>query len=719
MTPISQLKAIETVKAMTQPQTFVEVFPILLENLSPLTAYRVQLDTDDPHVVQAARGFGGKLAYRLRAALHGSWVWVGSRLLTDTPPNPARLIMAVENARREQGALYKHLDSIEEDFGWEATAETLANYVVRGPLAALEGRISEALAATAFPLRNARVEREHRARAWVVDHQPALSLSVVSRLIYEPPLQTYIEGLDKVTQLVGLWVSDKTSRLQGEILKVVGQVDEHRERLIGLSQRDAMRAIIAQAPDDHWVLRVQAGRNEYDYVTDALQLLIRLEDMDRFDVTPAHMEKALHLKPGLRAEMVKVVSNVIKEAGLIGSAYSVQNAPHLFRESARTANMQYTPNRVRPYDAAQAGAHVQTLGLHRRLPRFDEHPVRVTVINALAEGVGDFMIALGRAMEREFSFRLEIVRERNMRVVSQANLESAVRLMQKEQFDVVLVFLPDEIEGADDDGVEARYAKAQTIGRGLPCLTIHESTLNKPETMYNIITGILARAGNVPYLLETPPDYTDLIVGLDWVTERRKDAEHLIGMSRIYGADGRLLRYIVAAGKVEAGEGIPESVLARLLPPTFMEGSTVILHHDGVYGREALRALGSWEAEIDATFYPVEIVQGGVPRLYALQGRKIDPAPRGTTFRLNNCEAFLLSSTSPYDSTPQPIHIRAEAPLTIETAIQSVLHMTLFHYGALKTPKLPVTIHNAEFITQGIARGVFPEDAEGSVAFWL
>lgn len=704
---------------MTQAQTFVEVFPILLENLPPLTAYRVQIDTDDPAVVQAARGFGGKLAYRLRAALPGNWVWVNSRLLTDTPPNPARLIMAVENARREQSTLYKHLDSIEEDFGWAATPEAIASYVVRGPLAMLEGRISEALASTTFPLRNARVEREHRARAWVVDHHPALSLSVVSRLIYEPSLQTYAEGLDKITQLAGLWVSDKTSRLQGEILKVVGQVEEHRERLIGLSQRESMRHIIANAPGDHWVLRVQAGRNEYDYVADALQLLIRLEDVHRFDVTPAHMEKALHLKPGLRAEMVKVVSNVIKEAGIIGNAYSVQNAPHLFHESARSANMQYTPNRVRPYEPSQVGAHVQSLGLHRRLPRFDEHPVRVTVINALTENVGDFLIALSRAMEREFNFRLEVVRERNMRVISQTNMESAVRLMQKEQFDLVLVFLPDEIEGADDEGVEARYVKAQTIGRGLPCLTIHESTLNKPETMYNIITGILARAGNVPYLLETPPDYADLIVGLDWLTVRRKDTDHLVGMSRIYGADGRLLRYIVAGGRVQEGEGIPETVLARLLPATFMEGAAVILHHDGAYGRDVLRALGSWEAEIDANFYPVELNQSGVPRLYALQGRKIDPAPRGTTFRLNDCEAFLLSSTSPYDATPQPIHIHTEAPLPIETAIQSVLHMTMFHYGALKTPKLPVTIHNAEFIAQGIARGVFPEDAEGSVAFWL
>ena len=67
----------------------------------------------------------------------------------------------------------------------------------------------------------------------------------------------------------------------------------------------------------------------------------------------------------------------------------------------------------------------------------------------------------------------------------------------------------------------------------------------------------------------------------------------------------------------------------------------------------------------------------------------------------------------------QPLHIRCEPPLTIEEAAHSVLLFTLFHYGALKPPKLPVTVHNADPVEAGILRGIMPSEIESSIPFWL
>ena len=39
-----------------------------------------------------------------------------------------------------------------------------------------------------------------------------------------------------------------------------------------------------------------------------------------------------------------------------------------------------------------------------------------------------------------------------MRVISQTNLESAVRLLQKETSDLVVVFLPDETDSDEEEG---------------------------------------------------------------------------------------------------------------------------------------------------------------------------------------------------------------------------------------------------------------------------
>src|SRR5690606_15788725 len=192
--------------APTDSQMFTEVFPIQLEALPPITAYRLIYANVESvsERSQLDRKMGGKLTYRLRHALGGTWVWLAGHILTDSPPNPVKLIMVVDEAKRDQKTLYKELESIEEDYGWQMNAEEIAEFVVRGPLQALEPHIQAALAKTAIPLRNARVEREFRARSWVVNGHPSISLSVVSRLLYEPDVETFAATLPKVTDLVGL-----------------------------------------------------------------------------------------------------------------------------------------------------------------------------------------------------------------------------------------------------------------------------------------------------------------------------------------------------------------------------------------------------------------------------------------------------------------------------------------------------------------------------------
>jgi hypothetical protein len=697
-------------------QTFSEVFPIQLDALPEVTAYRLSFHTAVSATERAAleRKMGGKLTYRLRNSFGGMWVWVAGHVITDMPPNPVKLLMVLDQARREQASLYKGLDGLEEDYGWQPGVEEVAEFVVRGPLEFLAPEIEEALAKTTFPLQNAHVKREFRARAWAVSEQPSVSLSVISHLLYDIDIDTYAATLEKPADLLGLSVVDKTSSMQGEIVKIVGTVEEQRQRLLKLTQRDEMAGLIGRAKGDHMVLRILSGNNEYDYVSDALALLIRLEDAHRFEVNPQHVERALHLKPTLRAQIVKVVSDVIKSTGLIGNAFSVQNAPELFGNGVTPTNLLLGGKKSRLYEADKLPYDFQQQGL---LIRRAAESVQITLINALSDEVDDFIEALRRMSEREFNLRINIVRERKMRVSSESNLESAVRLLAKEAADLMLVFLPDS-EG-DEDGVDDMYTKAQTIGRGQPCLVIHESTMHKPEAMVNVIMGMSARAGHVPYLLDEPLPYADRVVGLSLLRQTKRDGDHLVGVARIYKSDGALLRYVITEGIAQEGEGIPEIMLEQLFPRQLLQQKRIVLHYDGWLRRDVLRAIGGWEDELGATIYPVEIVQRGVPRLYAFNRGKIEQPAWGTTFKLNDREAFILTSSAPGDATPQPLHIRTERPLSIEDAVHSAMVFTLFHYGALKRPKLPVTVHHADIIQTGAQRGVLPLHHEGDLPFWL
>ncbi len=443
---------------------FAEIFPIKTDALPALTAYRVITRND------SARKVGARLAAELREVFPGEWVWVGGRILTDQAPNPVKLVMMLDQLKPH----YRDVEGLEEDFSWQPSADHLADFVARGPLLRLEDLLLEALAKTAYGIKKTRTQREYRIRTWTVDNQPALSITVVSRLLYEPDLQGFVETLEKPTDLIGLWVADKTARLQGEITKVVGTLDEQRERLLKLSDRAEMRELIAKTPGDHWVCRVLMNTREYDYVTDALDLVIRLRDISQFDINKAQMEKALHLSPALHATMVKLISEVLKDHNLITNAYSTQNAPNVFSLNAPKFTLAYGGGKVRPYDLARIGQDFQMAGAHK-LPETNRS-LRVVLINTLADEVRDFTEALRRSLERDFGLKLEVVRERSIRVISQANLESAVRLLLKEPHDLALAFLPTRSNRLK----KKRSMTTTRAGRRLGAVCPHSSSMNRP-----------------------------------------------------------------------------------------------------------------------------------------------------------------------------------------------------------------------------------------------
>ena len=218
---------------------------------------------------------------------------------------------------------------------------------------------------------------------------------------------------------------------------------------------------------------------------------------------------------------------------------------------------------MRPHNSAKTAFDFKESGAYRQP---DHQPMRIVVINTLGDAVNDFLEALKRSLERDFQLALEVVRERNIRVISQTNLESAVRLLQKETSDLVVVFLPDETDSDEEEGVSDRTARVQTIGRGLPCLLVHESTMNNPDAMTSVVMGLISRACAVPYLLADPLPYADRVVGLSLVYHSKREGDTLTGITRIYGSNGEFMRTVIASAPVS--DDIPDALLTSLFPAT-------------------------------------------------------------------------------------------------------------------------------------------------------
>jgi hypothetical protein len=706
--------------AADDSRIFSEIFPLRPEALGQLTAYRILTETPTPGGPPALeRRIGGKLAYRLGGLLDGLWVWAGGRILTDRPVNPFRLAAALDEARTAS-TLFADVHALEEDFAWSPAPEALADFAVRGPISALHSQIMDALNTVSVSIPNAHIAREFRARGWVAAGQPAVSLQVTSRLIDNRDLADYSASLERVTDLVGYGVIDKTSNMQGEIIKVIGQISEHRDRLLGLTQRDEMAQMIVDAPDDTWVFRVLSGSNEYDYLASALCLIIRLEDANRFGVDPSAAERALHIKLSQRASMVKLVSDVLKSHGLIGDAFSTMNTPQVFSSAIPEDRLRFGGGRVRDGALDKLTIQFAEAGMYAWPEGAEDggRELRVSLINALPEDVDDFMEAMRRMMERRFDTMLEVVRERRLRVASQANLESAVRLLSRESSDLMLVFLPDSA-GADEEAVSDIFTRAQTIGRGQACCIVHASQMHHPEVMTDIVMGLFARAGATPFVLDAPIPYADRVVGLSLVRNERREGADVTAITRIYEANGLLLGLKMHTLSLKAEEALPDSLFDAVLPAEWLEGREIVLHHEGRVSRDVLRALGSWEAACDATLHIVEISMQDVPRMYALGARTIEQPAWGTLFRLNDVQALLVTGAAASEAGPMPLLVTSEPGFPIQDAVHSVMAFMYFHYTTLNRPRLPVTLHHAEIIGASVLRGVLPTLDGVQAPFWL
>jgi len=692
----------------------IELFPIETQHLPQLGVYR-PLFADSQKALQA----GEALAHHFSRTFSGQWLWDAPSIVTDSPVSPMQMQISVDLLRHQFPDLYGALQSVDEDPHRQPTSQDRAAFVEQTLLRDLEGEIRAALNQMGVRIPKGYIMREHRIATWLVDNHPALSISVQSHLVYERNLQQYMAHTAADAAL-GLRVMQRTalSRM-ADVVAVTGRLSTHRERLIAHSEAEALRRYLRDAPDDDYVLRLSTGAYEYDYPASLLRVVVRRDaeaDWRRFEINRRQALKALHPTPELRAKLVRVVSDILKEKGIIGNAFNSRTHKQLFASMEFMPNLVYANKRVRPYAPQTMAGDFMQSGLFARHPRFEEAPIKLALINTLDSIATDFVEALRRQLERDFGFEIDLLRERNVRVVSEKNIASAVRVVEKERPHLVLAFFPDAPGRGDRD---ADYLKSLTLGKGIASHALYESTINNPNAMGLVMMSLLAKTGNIPFALAEPLEYSNWVVGLDLVRVPMTRADRVVAMARIYRRDGVFLRYIMETIELEAGEPMPFVVLQTLFPEVIFKGQQIILHHQGALPTNFLELLARWADVLEAQFFPVEILPGDVPRLYALDGGIAQPA-WGSTCRLNHREAIVVSTIPRKNQIPRPLHLRVpDASLPIEQAVYSVLAWTLLHYDRLDDTKLPVTIQHAADLAGWMARGMIPEQTAGAVPFWL
>lgn len=703
---------------MSQPAVFTEVFPVEVKSLPIISTYKFDISGNADITT-----IGGKLSYRLRAKFGGRWVWTSNHLLTDSPNS--EIMSVVQELWREQPDIFKHLQGVQPD-NWKPSPQAQADFVARGLVADLHKSIQSVLAQNTEDIGNARVERVYSARGWIVDGNPAISISIASRLIYKQDLKTYIASnkqRDLKDLIIGLWVAEKAGTLKGEIVDLAGQLREQRNQLLHLTQREEMQDLISDAPDDELVVWVLAGRNEYKYIESALRIILRTEDLKRFKINPKQALNTLQIEPKNRAHLIKSISDLLKQNGHVGNAYNSVQHSKLFSTSQEFSPMlRFGNGQTRKFDGKNLLNDLRTCGVFKKNADLTDGNIQVGIVNALTKEMSQKFIEDLQGQLAPIGFKANLLGEQLTKNVSRSSLEQAVNILEAENPDILLGLFPDEYSDDEEEWGSYHNFKSLTVGRGIPSQVVYRGTLSKRYAFGNIILGILGKTGNIPFILAEPLPYADLVVGIDIARERKKRLAGSINataIARIYFNNGNFLRYVIHDAPLE-GETIPENVLQALFPANEFGGKRVVIHRDGYFRGQESDSLKSWAKHLGAEFHLIEVIKSGTPRLYKTESKQVQRPDKGDIFKLSDIEAFVVSSPPPFSgATPLPLRIRTQKPFDIDKAVHSVLALTILHYGSLLPPRLPVTIHYSDRIAYLALRGIKPKNLDGVIPFWL
>ena len=695
---------------------FMEIFPVQLEALPELTLYQLKVSG-----AAALDEIGGKVSYRLRTKFGKHWNWDRERkyLISDNPQNESSIMQTLQEiweTSTEEEAL-RALESINICPNDKPSIQGLADFVARLIDDDYSHTIKKALAQFRREEKTYYVSLRYNLRGWTVENHPAVSVSLNSEVQYKGNLKDYIVTFGH-NDIIGLHVKDKTKpsfQSSMRITEIVGKLGENnnRARLLAFKPHPDMKHLIEQAPDNELVVKLN---DQYDYIVSTLHIQILSADYARFKIN-----EKLQIPAAQRAKYIKTLVSIIKSSSLIDQSYSTSTHPELFLNKN---DIGYDPKlkigRDKIVDSKAIFPSLKKFGMYKSTAN---KQIRIAILNTAPHTSLDRLrMNLRKELGENLQYELIQATKKQISNPSRKELESAIEEIAQKSPDIILGIIPKTDFDTNEWTLYDDF-KHLTLKKDLQSQVIQPNNVNNQYIIGNVVLGILAKTGNLPYVLAEPISYADLVAGLDVARQKKRNLPGTMnsaGMARIYFANGEMMRYNIRETMLE-GEIIPERILHDIFPQKEFADKKILIHRDGILPESEKNTLTDWGKQINATFYFVEVIKSGSPRFYASQNKEIIKAPKGSIFKLDETEALLVSSEFPagFKATPRPIRVRTHHPFPLEQALHSVLSLTLLHYGSIRPPRLPVTTHYADKISSMAIKGLRPETLDGEIPFWL
>ena len=335
-------------------------------------------------------------------------------------------------------------------------------------------------------------------------------------------------------------------------------------------------------------------------------------------------------------------------------------------------------------------------GVYKRHDNYKDPntPITISALK-LTDQTLKFSFNKVRDFLNSYGFTIEIVNRKPVLLQNsnkknqKVEVEQAIYELAEEEPDIILAFLPteDRYDDYTEDGSFYQQIYSILLDRRMASQFIYEDTLKDAKTDYilkQIIPGILAKLGNIPFVLAESLDIADYFIGLDI---SRKTKEHLSGTMnacasvRLYGKQGEFEGYRLQ-GESTQGEEISAKILEKMLPAKQLKDKTVLIYRDGKFVNKEVENILARAKAINSKFILVECRKSQIPRLYNFNQSKIQAPTQGLALRLSSHEAILITTKLDTDKekgkkdykrgVPRPLRLNIHPdghPATIESAV--------------------------------------------------
>lgn len=754
---------LSTPQSTTTPTYFLsEIFPLTIANPN-LDSFRLSPEVD--------RKLGNKISWHLSQKFQDRIViWEAGYFWILTKQNEERygqdkwregLREISEELKDDIG---DHIYSIQSVMEPKPTPSILAQLAVR---ALQKGK---AFSAETVWSKN-QVEVKRKAKFWAETIElnnflyPALALTPKSHFSYQGTLVNYYENhpyRHKPEEiLIGLKVRERENDNSCTIVGLRGTIGENREELIKHKPASVSATAIDDAPDDQPVIAVQFSKKsqEYHYAMAALCPCITEENSHLFEIKHGDLLTQTKIKYQKRQEYLNSYKQTAQES-LADYGFTIEKSVNSFSHPASFSlpnfNIEDTPllfgNGIRGKRSAILNGLKN--GVFRRHEDYN-NPSRAIRINILK--IGEFKVSSAfleqiqtRLKQYQFNTlnlinpntnKVEQDRVRSISIEglsdseAKAVVEEALDELLAIKPDIILTFLPQTDRHTDnsEEGSLYSFISSRILRRGLASQVVYENTIKDPANYANIlnqvIPGILAKLGNLPFILAEPLKIADYFIGLDISRKPKKKGTGSLNVCasvRLYNKRGEFIRYSLEDALTE-GEEIDKQTLEKLLPFADLREKTVLIYRDGLFRGNEVKHLQERAKAIRSKFILVECIKTGVPRLYNISQQILKAPTRGLSLRLSSSEVILVTTQLKSENmgVPFPLRLRVipdpnhAEPISLEDLVEATLKLTLLHHGALKEPRLPVPLFGSDRIAYRRLQGISPSSLQGDKQFWL